>query len=206
MGRAGFARRLPRARVADVRLWLGVALVIGSVVAGARLLAPDDSGVPVLRAQRDLPAGSVPTDLAVAVVPREIAGAYLSAGSWAAASSGVLRWPVRAGELVPSAAMVPASTEPMRVVGVPVETAALPLGLHAGDIVDVWGTPEDGRPPRLVLAAARVGATPAEGAGLSGTVAVQLSVPAADVASVVAAARQGWVDLVVVPAESPDAP
>jgi hypothetical protein len=203
MGEAAIARRLPRARVADVRLWAGLVLVVGSVVAGARLLAADDPGVLVLRAQRDLAAGTAPTDLTAVRVPHEIAGEYVAALT---GPDLVLRWPVRAGELVPAAALARPSGEPMRVVSVPVEMSALPAGLLAGEVVDVWGTPEDGRPPRLVLAAVRVAEAPAEATGLSATAAVRLRVPAADVAAVVAAARQGWVDLVVVPADSPDAP
>jgi hypothetical protein len=205
MGESAIARRLPRARVADVRLWLGLALVVGSVIAGARLLAPDDPGVPVLRAQRDLPGGATPSDLTVVHVPPELAGLYVAAGAVTGPDL-VLRWPVRAGELVPVAALARPSGEPMRVVSVPVDLAALPAGLRAGEVVDVWGTPEDGRPPRLVLASARVAEAPAEATGLSATAAVRLRVPAADVAAVVAAARQGWVDLVAVPADSPDAP
>jgi hypothetical protein len=205
MGESVIARRLPRARVADVRLGLGLVLVVGSVLAGARLLAVDEPGVLVLRAQRDLAGGTTPSDLTAVRVPPELAGEYVAADAVTGPDL-VLRWPVRAGELVPAAALARPSGEPMRVVSVPVEMSALPAGLLAGEVVDVWGTPEDGRPPRLVLAAARVADAPAEATGLSATAAVRLRVPAADVAAVVAAARQGWVDLVVVPADSPDAP
>ncbi len=69
--------------------------------------------------------------------------------------TGTLRWPVRRGELVPVAALAPASREPQRLVSVPVDAAAMPPGLQPDDVVDVWASPGDGGAPRLVLAGAR---------------------------------------------------
>jgi hypothetical protein len=201
MDRARTVRRLPRARVTDLRLWLGLGLVVASVVAGARLLAPDDAGIVVLRASRDLPAGARPTGLEPVRVPAGIAAAYLTEPG-----TGTLRWPVRRGELVPVAALAPASREPQRLVSVPVDAAAVPPGLQPDDVVDVWGSPGDGGAPRLVLAGARTASAPTVEPTLSGTVAVLLRVPADQVGAVVAAARTGDVDLVAVPPDSPDAP
>lgn len=201
MDTARTTRRLPRARVADLRLWLGLALVVASVIGGARLLAPVDSGVLVLRASRDLPAGARPSDLETVLVPAAIAGGYLRE-----LTAGTLRWPVRAGELVPVAALTPPSREPHRLVSVPVDAAVVPPGLRVDDVVDLWASPSDGGPPRLVLAGARAGATPAGEPTLTGTIAVLLRVPVDEVGAVVAAARGGDVDLVAVPPDSADAP
>lgn len=195
------ARRLPRARVADVRLWLGLALVVVSVVGGARLLAPADTGVLVLRASRDLPAGAQPSDLEQVQVPADIADAYLREPG-----SGILRWPVRAGELIPAAALVPPRPRPERLVSVPVDAAALPPGLVADAVLDVWGSPADGGPPRLVVAGVRAASTPSAESTLAGTIAVLLRVPEDQVGAIVAASRGGDVDLVAVPPDSPDAP
>jgi len=57
------ARRLVRARWRDGRLWLGVVLIIASMVVGSRLISHSDERVTVWRATHDLSIGSEPADL-----------------------------------------------------------------------------------------------------------------------------------------------
>ncbi len=202
------ARRLHRARVGDLRLWAGLALLVVSMVVGATLLSTGDDTVTVWRASRDLSAGSAPADLEPVAVSRHVAGdRYVGAGAEAA---GVLRWPVQAGELLPRAALTEPIAAATREVTVPVDPMHAPAGLQSGDIVDMWSTSRDSASadaqpravPVLVLAAVRVTALAGGDVGISGELGVVLEVPADDVSEVVAASRAGVTDLVAVPLAS----
>lgn len=196
------ARRLHRARIGDVRLWLGLLLVVGSVVLGARIVGAEEDTVFVLRATRDLAVGS-PVDGLVAVRVNRVAvgDQYLSEQP---TSGGVLRWPVSAGELVPRSAIGFGAAEPSRQVAVPVDPLRAPPGLQSGDLVDVWSSPRESEPgsPVLVLAGVTVASVSADDRGIQGEVGVLLDVPADDVAGVVQASRSGLIDLVAVPVAS----
>jgi len=198
-------RRLGRATWGDARLWLGLALVVASMLVGARLMAAGDDTVTVLRATRDLSVGARLDGLVPVRVPREAAQLYLGQPV-----EGVLRWPLLAGELVPLSAVETSPAEPTRRVTVPVDPLHAPPSLQPGDRVDVWVSPRDASGvaglPVLVLASVPVDSASSEH-GLGGEVGVVLDVPVADVADVVAASRSGVVDLVEVPAASqPAAP
>ena len=202
------ARRLQRARLGDARLWLGLGLVLGAMVVGARVMAVDEDTVIVLRATRDLSVGSPVDALEPVRVSRSAAGAeYLQGVPDAEA---VLRWPIRAGELVPRSALTVAVPAPVRHVTVPVDPLHVPPALMAGDLVDVWSSPPDGpddigAAPRLVLAAVTIDAVSVDDVGLGGEIGVVLAVPVDDVADVVAASRVGLLDLVAVPIVSQEA-
>lgn len=193
------ARRLRRARLGDLRLWLGLALVVGSVVVGARVMSVDEATVVVLRATRDLAAGSVPTDLAPVRVNAQVAGGEYLSGQPPAGD--VLRWPISAGELVPMSAIAAAADTQMREVTIPVDPLHAPPGLQPGDMVDVWSSPRENEPgaPALVLPTVTVAAVASEDVGLGGEIGVVLDVPAESVSGVVLASRSGVIDLVSVP-------
>ena len=195
------ARRLRRAGIGDLRLWLGLVLVIGSVLLGARLLGAEDDTVLVLRATRDLAVGSPLGGLASVRVDRAAAGdGYLVEPP----ADGVLRWPIAAGELVPKSAVGEAFVEQVREVTIPVDPLHAPPGLQLGDLVDIWSSPRESEPgePSLVLAGVTVAAVPADELGIGGDMGVVLAVPADRVANVVLASRAGVVDLVAVPVRS----
>jgi len=180
-------------------LWLGLALVVGSVVLGARLMSPDDNSVVVLRASRDLAVGSTLDGLVPVRISRAAAGSgYLTSQP---AAGEVLRWPVAAGDLVPRSAVVDGRSEDIRDVTIPVDPLHAPPGLTSGDLVDVWSSPHENEPgdPSLVLSGVTVGAVTADDLGLGGEIGVVLHVPANDVAEVVQASRVGVVDLVAIP-------
>lgn len=202
------ARRLQRARLGDLRLWAGLSLLVVSMVIGATMLSAGDDTVTVWRASRDLSAGSAPADLEPITVGRAVAGdRYVGSDVDVA---GVLRWPVRAGELLPRAALTQPSAAATREVTVPVDPMHAPAGLQAGDVIDMWSTARDStsadaRPdavPVLVLAAVRVTAVADADVGISGQLGVVLEVPADHVPDVVAAGRAGVTDLVAVPLAS----
>ena len=192
------------ARWGDVRLWLGVVLIVASMLVGAKVLTSGDDTVAVWRATRDLSVGAAPTGLAPVAVNRAVAAdRYLAADQ---PVDGVLRTPVRAGELVARSAVAAPTSRPSRRVTLPVDPLHAPVDLQPGDLVDVWTTPAPAAQavgePRLVLAGATVVAVAADAVGASGESGVVIDVPEADVASVIAAARSGLIDLVSVPPDS----
>ena len=130
-------RRVRPPRWLDLRLVLGVLLVLGSVLLGARVVSAADATVPVWAATGDLAAGTqLSADDLVAVDVRldDAAGAYLSASTRPEGSS--LSRAVRQGELVPRSAL----EDPAELVQValPVQAGFTPPGLARGQVVDVY--------------------------------------------------------------------
>ncbi|HAN71514.1 MAG TPA: hypothetical protein DCQ36_07980, partial [Actinobacteria bacterium] len=110
--------RQSRARLSDARVWGGLALLAVSALVGAVLLGRGEDTVVVLQATRDLSVGSAPQDLEPVAIPSSLATGYLTAADEV---TGVLRWPVTAGELVPRSALAPANPRPERGVTVAVD-------------------------------------------------------------------------------------
>jgi hypothetical protein len=130
-------RRIRPPRWLDLRLVLGVLLVLGSVLLGARVLSSADATVPVWAAGGDLAPGTELTaeDLvAVDVRLDDAADAYLSAGT--RPEGWTLSRAVRAGELLPRSAL----EEPTELVqlALPVQAGYVPPGLVRGQLVDVY--------------------------------------------------------------------
>lgn len=130
-------RRLRPPSWLDLRLVLGVLLVLGSVLLGARVVGSADATVPVWAAAGDLAAGTELTaDDLVAVDVRldDAASAYLSTRTRPEGST--LSRAVRAGELLPGSAL----EQPAALVQValPVQAGYVPPRLDRGDLVDVY--------------------------------------------------------------------
>ena len=200
----GSRRRIASARVGDLRLWLGVGLVVAAVIAGIVVVGADRDTVTVLRATRDLSIGAHPTGFDRVQMSRAAAGdAYVTD---APAPELVLRWPVRAGELLPVGVLGPPVAVAHRQVTVAVDPLHAPVGMQAGDHVDVWASPSsstrDAESPRRVVADVRVASVETDGVGIGGEVAVVLDLPETDVQPVVEAVRTAVVDLVAVPVDS----
>lgn len=189
------------------RIAFGVLLVVGSVVAGAHVFAAADRYSEVLVARHALVPGEhvADSDLTVGRVRfGDAAAAYLAAPS--TASGYVVTRYVGTGELVPAAAVTSASTAApaTRLVAAPVAVGHAPLNLTRGDVVDVYLSAK--RPngaavaPVLVLGSTAVAAV-SGGDNLGGTdeESVVLVVPDPKVATVIAAAESGAIDLVLVP-------
>ncbi|TKJ32092.1 SAF domain-containing protein [Blastococcus sp. CCUG 61487] len=188
-------RRIRPPRWLDLRLLLGVLLVLGSVLLGARVIGAADATVPVWAAAGDLAAGTeLAADDLVAVDVRldDAADAYLSTGS--RPEGRTLARAVRAGELVPGSAL----EEPAELVQValPVQAGYVPPGLRRGALVDVYA-----------VADPAVGATAVTGGGvtlvverapvqaLSGRAEGVLSTPTSTVQVVVSVAQDEAADV-----------
>jgi hypothetical protein len=201
-------RRVRPPRWLDLRLVLGVLLVLGSVLLGARVVSAADATVPVWMAADDLAAGTVLTadDLtAVDVRLDAVASGYLPTG--VRPDGRTLARAVGAGELLPRAAL----EEPTELVqlALPVQAGYVPPTLRRGQLIDVYAIAD----PSVGTAGARggqvilvVGGAPVQ--AISGrtdgvlsaptsTVQVVVSVPA-DAASAVLAAIGGRPLVVVV--------
>lgn len=195
------ARRLQRPGWRDLRLLVGLLLVLVSVAGGIRLVASLDDSTPVYAAARDLLPGQPVTHEDVVPVPVRMGDQidrYVD-GSVPLEPGTFLVRQVREGELVPVAALGTAREALDKTVGVPVDAAAA-RSLATGAVVDVWVSRRDGEAvgeayldPELLLSGALVDDVPAEATGLGaglGRTAVQVVVPADEVGKVIAAVDQ----------------
>ena len=206
-------RRVRAPRWLDLRLVLGVLLVLGSVLLGARVVGAADATVPVWAVAGDLAAGSELTTadlVAVDVRLDDAADAYVSTGTDPAGLT--LGRAVRAGELLPLSAL----KEPANVVhlALPVQSGYVPPDLRRGELVDVYAVahPTAGAPVSggagvgLVVSRAPVQAISGRSEGVlsasTTTVQVVVAVTAEDAPDVLAAT--GGQPLVVVVHESVD--
>jgi hypothetical protein len=213
-------RRVRPPRWLDLRLVLGVLLVLGSVLLGARVIGAADATVPVWAAAGDLAAGTVLSadDLVVVDVRLDdAAGAYLSATTRPAGRP--LSRAVGKGELLPRTALeAPAA---LVQLALPVQAGYVPPGLARGRLVDVYALDTAASGASLtagtaaatasgvtsVLSGAPVDAVSGRSEGVlstpTTTVQVVVSVPAARAPQVLAAI--GGRPLVVVVRDSVDA-
>lgn len=179
------ARRLRQPSWRDVRLLVGVALVLLSVVAGALVVSAADRTTPTYAAAHALTPGEQlePSDLVV--VGSRVAGGtarYLHADGALDPGLVVLR-PVLTGELVPLTAVGSQDQVAVRPVTVPV-APEIADGLRTGMLVDVWVAPRrvEGErgyaEPEQLASGAAVGelATRRGALGTSSTTAVQVLV------------------------------
>jgi hypothetical protein len=206
------ASRLPTASWLDKRLLLGVALVLISVLVGARTLAAADTSQLVWSATHDLATGTVVTDGDLAL---ERARLFDASSRYLAGDKPigyVVSRPISDHELVPVEALrAPGPQASRREVTVPVLAGHLPPDLQRGQQVDLYVTPDDkavqrghAAGPRLVLEALTVAdVVRSGGLGASGQdQPVVLAVAADQVLAVVQALSEGRIDLVRVPAQA----
>lgn len=206
------AQRLRLSRRGDLRLWLGLALVVGSMFAGAHLMSQGAQTVTVWQAGRDLSAGSEPQHMhPVTVALGSVAEDYLPVTERPA---GQLRYPIQAGELIPRSALMIPDLAPSRIVTVGVDPLHAPIDLASGDRVDVWSTPDpdsvdalavqgdadSDAGPQLVLQSVLVEDVAPDAMGRE--LAIVVRVRPDQVQELVGAARGGVIDLVAVPAHS----
>lgn len=196
----------------DPRLVIGVVLVALSMTGMAWALTAADDTIEVWSVADDLPMGS-PVDLStlnkvhIAVPNPDVyvsADSLLQPGTVAARDFG-------AGELLTRLGIEkPGSSDPLRVVTLPVLRHQMPADLAVGDRVDVYlvertASGEPQARPRLVLASVTVADVGDDGGAFGGTsleTGVALSVPEPEVAGVVDAQARGTVTLVDVPVGS----
>jgi hypothetical protein len=121
----------------DLRLVLGVLLVLVSVLLGARVVGAADATVPVWAASGDLAAGTVLAagDLvAVDVRLDDAADRYLATSTRPEGRS--LARAVRDGELLPRSVLEGAPE--LVQLALPVQAGYVPPGLDRGQVVDVY--------------------------------------------------------------------
>lgn len=148
-GAAPPARRLERVRWRDPRLALGVVLVAGSVVLGARVLAAADDTTPVWSLRENLAAGASLDPSLVEVADVRFAdggdvGHYLSAAQPLPEGLVLVR-DTPAGELLARSGLERVADRQGVELPLPVLDGALPPDLAIGDRVDAWAAPEPGQ-------------------------------------------------------------
>lgn len=186
------ATRVTRAGWRDPRLWIGLLIVAGSVVLGARLLAAADDAVPVWAVVDDHGVGApIGADDVVAVRVRFADDAeldrYLPADDPLPADI-VLSRGIGGGELLPRAAIDTAQDVGTVEVPVDLEPGRVPPTVDAGSVVDVWvgGGRDAGAEPDL-LHVTVVAAPPVEESfAVTGTRQLVLAVDPADVGTFLA--------------------
>lgn len=195
------AARLRAPSWRDPRLLVGVALVLGSVVLGTRVVAAADRTTPVWALAAPVAAGQAVRagDLRPVGVRLDApaSGAYVPAstapdGDWVALRT------LAAGELLPRSALGSAAQLTARPVTVPLD--AVPAGVEVGAQVDVWaawpepaGAGADPVPsapaPEQLLSGAEVSAVSSGSGGLGArrSTDVQVLVPTEELPHVLAA-------------------
>ena len=207
------AQRLRRPDWRDLRLVVGVLLVLVSVAGGARLVSSLDDTTPVYAAAHDLLPGQPVTGDDLVTVPVRLGDRVASYvdGSVPVAPGTFLLRQVGAGELVPTDALGSARQALDKTVGVPVDSSAA-RSLATGAVVDVWVSRRDRAAvgesyldPELLLSGAVIDTVPPETTGLGaglGRTTVQVVVPADEVGKVIAAVDQA-ARITLVPAPRP---
>ncbi|WP_154402588.1 hypothetical protein [Nocardioides speluncae] len=191
----------------DPRMWVGIAIVAASVLAGAKVVGGADESVPVWAAAGELGAGDTVT--ADDLVQRRVrftdasdADRYLSADEAPPADSVLLRG-IGEGELVPRAALGGDDGERLTQVALAAESAAVPPSVVRGATVTVWVVPDESRadsdrPAEKIFTDVTVLATPQDDGtfGPTGTRQVVVGVPTAQVEFIdeaLAATAQGTI-------------
>jgi hypothetical protein len=126
----------------DPRLWIGIAIVAVSVVAGARLLASADDTVPVWATAEDMGAGELVSEADLEVRRVRFADGgdmerYFRAEDELPAALQLTRG-VGAGELLPRAAVGAAADSDRLQVSVEVAPGRVPPVVDSGSVVDVF--------------------------------------------------------------------
>ncbi len=170
---------------------------------GAFVMSTGAQTSTVWRATRDLPIGAVPQVEPVALALGDSASAYLPATE---VPNGRMKQPVSAGALVPRNAVGAAVPSTSRLVTIPVDPMRAPVGLAAGDVVDVWASApkaNDGAPPlpTQVLSNVLVADVDREASGMGGELPVVLDIADSQAATLIGATRAD-ISLVLVPLAS----
>jgi hypothetical protein len=130
-------RRISTPSWFDLRLVLGIVLILASVLIGARVVSSASRTYPRVAARHDLAAGSIltPSDVTLARVqlPHGGTGVYVSQLEDAVGKQ--LSRAVSAGELIPAGAL--GNTVAQTTVTVPLAAAAAP-DLRKGQRIELW--------------------------------------------------------------------
>lgn len=186
----------------DLRLVLGVLLVLVSVLVGARVVASANSSVRVWALKHDLAAG---TELNAGDLRSVRVRLFDNAEQYIAASKSPVGQTISrdlgAGELLPRNVLVP---EPCgSLVSIPVSPQHLPDRVVKGQRIDVFATPKGSQANRTdhVLRGVTVQSATRPKGGLiaaGAQWAITVRVPSSQVSSVVKAIRTADIDVAIV--------
>ncbi|MDE0547286.1 SAF domain-containing protein [Microbacterium sp. C7(2022)] len=187
------ASRAPhRSAWVDVRLVLGVILVVASIAGVWFVVAAARQTTPVLAAAHTIVPGEVVTRDDLRVVDVALGAASDTYMIDSVFVEGVVATrTIEEGELVPHAAV--ATADAVRTASVVVRTSAdVPASIDVGAVVELWSAPLVDRnvydTPRILVADATVAALTRDDSAIGGgAVSVELVVPRADVAVVLSA-------------------
>ena len=190
-----------RATLRDVRFWLGMILVLGSVTIGTRMLSAASHRVPAVVAVNALAAGSTVSALDLEVVNVAVPGSVHVVTSVDELVGKVLAQPLVAGALIAPEVVVDSAVSTTRTLAIPIRAGHLP-GVTRGSLVDVWVTPSlDGvatpGPATRVVAGALVADVPLDVDPTSDS-SISLQVDNENVQPLVQAMRDGLIDVVIV--------
>ncbi|HEV7757089.1 MAG TPA: SAF domain-containing protein [Mycobacteriales bacterium] len=136
------AVRLHRPSWLDLRLVIGLLLVLVSVLVGARIVAAADRTTPVWAVRSELAAGTALTRADLVVVRMRVsAGADRYLATARSPAGLTLTRDVGAGELLPAAALRARSDGSL--VSVPVSPQHVPPTVRAGQRIDVYATTKE---------------------------------------------------------------
>ena len=193
----------------DPRLLIGVLLVLGSTILGARLVAAGDDTVRYWALDHQVaPGDPVSADDMVAVrvhLSDSLSDHYIRADEEFSAPLDSLQWGERGagGTLVERSSLLSKATVGRSQLPLSVASGASPADLERGDLVDVWVGPGPGDNSRdeavRVLRAVRIVETGDESASVGGSLAQTILVDVADATlggSVIGTVASGHVTLV----------
>lgn len=178
----------------DPRLWIGIAIVAVSVVAGARFLAAADDTVQVWSVAADLDPGQPVTEAdlvaeRVRFADEDRLAGYFTVDDRLPADLVLVRG-VGAGELLPRAAVGAVEDDGMLELPISVDPALVPPSVEPGSVVSVYATlpagagggqqVATGATGGLLLADATVVDAPSSGSGISASGRRQLVLAVAE--------------------------
>jgi len=186
----------------DFRLWLGIGLLLISILTISHLVSAAGARTLAVALTHDVAAGKQLTLDDLEVVRVAIPGAQNYVREVDSALGMTATRGMSAGELIPVSIGHPGSSNNLRRISLPIRAGHLPV-IHSGDLVDIWSTPSaDGLqipgPPTLLSHAATVADMPADIDPNSDT-AVSVLLPKNEVAKIIAALRDGQIDVVAFP-------
>jgi len=193
----------------DFRLWLGIGLLLLSILTISHLISAAGARTDAVALSHDVLVGKQLTldDLEVVQVAVPSTGSYVNSIESALGIKTTRN--MSAGELIPVSLQTTSTSANLRSVSLPIKAGHLP-NLQPGDLVDIWSTPSsDGLqipgPPVLLSKAATVADAPAEIDPNSDT-ALSVLIPKNEVAKIVAALRDGQIDIALLGQNGVDTP
>lgn len=197
----GTLLRSKPAAAKDIRLWLGVLLILIASITGGKLFASANHRVPAVVVIHDLAAGSQVRSSDVQIMNVAVPQDVVTAGQIDAVVGKYLTHDIASGSLLNPSIVSAASDPRLRSVSVPIKAGHLPE-LSYGTRVDVWFTPSmDGAvapgPATLLASDVVIQAVP-QVFDSAVDMAITLQVEDEEVPLIVQAMRDGTLDIAVI--------